>query len=159
MYEVGVPIIKKVEPVIDYCVQTLCLNPYEGHPHGCPNYGKKAGCPPCLLYDDVHDTSLGVYAIINVYNYKGFIDRMREAHPLWSDRQVKCVLRWQGSARKQLRLAINEFKSIYGGEYNINTCPEGLGVNVSETLKAVGVEIYPIIDVTYQVALAGMLRR
>ena len=35
-----------VRPVIDPDVRDLCPRSYPGHPHGCPNYGKRPSCPP-----------------------------------------------------------------------------------------------------------------
>lgn len=95
--------IIQVTPVIDYSVRNLCVNPYPGHPKGCPNFDKKKGCPPgAALYDQVYDLSKSVYAIINKFDFKAHTDRMRNLHPEWSERQVRCCLYWQKGARREL---------------------------------------------------------
>jgi len=63
---------------------------------------------------------------------------MRNRHPEWSERQIECCLYWQGTARKQLREKIKIF-SIEKPEYKILTCPEACGVNVTATVKKLGI--------------------
>ena len=55
--------IIKVNPVIQNHIQNLCVLPYMNHKSGCPNFSKKAGCPPCQLYDEVYDVEQPIYAI------------------------------------------------------------------------------------------------
>lgn len=151
-------IIVQVVPVIDYSVRGLCIKPYPGHSKGCPNFGKKKGCPPgAAKYDEVYDLNLPVHAIINKFDFKAHTDRMRMLHPEWSERQVRCCLYWQPGARKQLLIKIKEFLKQYGRGYSIETCPEAMGVNITATLAKVGIELeWPPETVAYQVALAGI---
>jgi len=83
---------------------------------------------------------------------------MRIKNPNWSEHQLKCVLYWQGSARKKLKEKCIQFLKEFKG-YHIEACPEAMGVNVFETMEKVGVvlERTPKI-VTYQVAMAGVRR-
>lgn len=82
---------------------------------------------------------------------------MKAIHPGWSQRQVECCLYWQGTARKQLRAEIDIFAfSITQYIIQILTRPEANGVNVTATMKTVGIELeWPPNKKAYQVALAG----
>lgn len=153
-------IIIKVNPVIDYSVRGLCRKVYHGHPKGCPNYGKKKGCPPEAEYfDKRYDLSKPVFAIANTFDFKAHTDRMRTLHPDWSDRQLKCCLYWQRGARNELLKHIRQFLKQYGLEYKIETCPEAMGVNVTETMKNAGILLeWPPETITYQIAFAAIER-
>ncbi len=84
---------------------------------------------------------------------------MRAKHPKWSKRQVECCLYWQGTARKTLREKINAFVWKHP-HYSIISCPEGAGVNVTETMKRAGIELeWPPVNYTYQIVIAGILKR
>lgn len=155
---------KQVNIVIDQNMRGKCKAPYTNHPKGCPNYNKKDDCPPKVpLIGKVFDLSKPVFAIWNVYDFKAHTDKMRLAHTNipgrkdWSLRQIECCLYWQGAARKQLRLEIEEFKFVNDDvEYLILTTPEACGVNITETMKNIGVLLeWPPKTVTHQVALAG----
>lgn len=148
---------KKVEIVIDQSMRGLCAKPYPNHKKGCPNYNKRHDCPPLVpLIGKVFDLSKPIYAIWNIYDFGGHTERMRDAHPQWSDRQVECCLYWQGSARKQLKSEIEDFMKVHGNGYIILTTPEACGVNITETMKNIGIELeWPPVKVTHQVALAG----
>lgn len=157
--------IIEVNPVIIRPIHSMCLIPYPNHKKGCPNYGKKKGCPPgVLMFDRFYDLSKSIYAIYNKFDFKGYINRMREKHPDWSKRQLECCLYWQGTARKRLKERIEIFKKLADcinlfpyGRYVVNTVPEAMGVNVTETMKRVGIELeWPPVNVAYQIALAGI---
>lgn len=155
--------IFKVDPVIDRRITNLCKRPYYNHPKGCPNYNKKDGCPPnSQLYNEVYDLSKPVYAIINRFDLASHVGRMRTLHPEWSDRQLYCVLYWQGTARKQLQVHIDKFlANVHSGfgKIGIETCPEAMGVNVIKTMRQVGVQLkFPVTDMCIHVALAGVKR-
>ena len=150
--------IIEVNPVIIRPVHGLCLRPYPNHKKGCPNYGKKKDCPPGIpVFDSFYDLSKLIYAIYNKFDFKEHIDRMREKHPDWSQRQLECCLYWQGTARKRLKERIEIFKRLTGSKYIVTTVPEAMGVNVTETMKRIGVELeWPPVNVAYQIALAGV---
>jgi len=147
----------EVEPVVDISVRSLCCRAYPLHSKGCPNIGKKKDCPPFApLVTDVLDFNKSIYAIYNIFNYKSHVEKMREKHPKWSDRQVKCVLYWQPKARKQLKEKIKYF-SEYFPEYYIVKNPEAQGVNLTKTMKNIGIELeWPPENIAYQIVLAGM---
>jgi predicted metal-binding protein len=141
----------KVKPVVDTQMRALCVKPYPLHKHGCPNFDKKAGCPPAA---PIFNHSGDIYAIYNIFPYKQHIESMRQRHPNWSDRQVKCVLYWQGTARKQLRYEIRSFLDTVDDFYIIG-CPEAQGVNLTKTMSNVGIELeWPPVNIAYQIVLA-----
>lgn len=148
-------------PVIASSIRSLCLRPYPNHKKGCPNYGKKKGCPPnAPMFDSVYDLSKPIYAIFTVFDFKEHVERMKGKHPDWSKRQLECCLYWQGTARKNLKEQVKVFKSLAPDEkYNVTTAPEAMGVNVTETMKRAGIELeWPPVNVAYKIAFAGILR-
>jgi predicted metal-binding protein len=151
---------KEVTPVIDRRVRALCKKPYYNHPKGCPNFGVKEGCPPHVkFYDQEFDLTKPVFVIYNVFDFAAHVEKMRKAHPNWTQRQLECSRYWQVSARKALRLKISAFLKEHP-EYVANTCPEAMGVNVTDTMKSIGIELeWPPVNKTYQVALAGIPKK
>ena len=146
----------RVNPVIDPSVRELCTRPYPLHKNGCPNFSKRVDCPPtvCLIGENI-DLTAPVYAVYNVYNFDKHVNKMRDKHPNWSDRQLRCCLYWQPTARKQLREKIEIFLQIKPG-LAIILNPEAQGVNVTATMEKVGIRLeWPPEKVTYQIALAG----
>ena len=157
-----------VDPVIDLSVWFLCLKKYPGHPKGCPNYQKKKGCPPnCPTIDQLIDLEKPVYVIWNEFDFDGHCQRMQAAHPRWSKRQIECCLYWQPKARKDLKKIIERFeaRSLFEAMDHVGEVPEpcivmnpeGAGVNVTETMKSIGIDLqWPPVTKTYQIVLAGM---
>lgn len=144
---------------IDPVFQKLCCNPYPNHPRGCPNYGKKKGCPPQQkLFFSVFDSDF--YLIYTEFNLATHVRKMKKKHPNWTGRQQYCCLYWQGTARKNLRKEIEKFKTLIPGHY-ITTCPEAMGVNVTDLMNDnAGIELeWPPKTTTYQVAIAGLRRQ
>ena len=151
-----------VQPVVDLSVRQLCTSPYYNHPEGCPNYGRKKGCPPtCRTIGQLMDLKKPVYAIWNAFDFAGHCSRMREAHPTWSKRQIGCCLYWQPKARKQLCSKIFQFLSENDGHFIItnfiiSNTPEAAGVNMTATMKAIGINLeWPPKVFAYQIVLAG----
>jgi len=149
--------INKVEPIIKPIVKTLCSKPYYRHSRGCPNFGKKRGCPPhSLLLGDVLDLEQPIYTIWKIFDFAKHCARMRKLHPDWSKRQVECCLYWQPQARAQLRYEAEIFhKSL--PDYTVVMNPESLGVDITATMLQIGQKLeWPPVTKTYQVALAGV---
>ncbi len=144
--------------VIEPRVRGMCRLPYPGHPKGCPNFNHKQGCPPaCRLFAERFDLQQPVFAIVNEFDLAAHVARMRASHPGWSQRQLECCLYWQPAARKDLAFKIRQFLFGHPG-YTADTCPEAGGVNVTETLRQVGVELeWPPKRIVRQVAIAGRL--
>lgn len=147
---------KRTILIIDYTVRGLCSHPYPNHLHGCPNYGKKPGCPPqCRKIENVLNLKKPVYAIWNKFNLADHVARMKDLHPFWSWRQLVCCLYWQPRARKQLKANLILFKRQHP-DLIIVPNPEGAGVNVTATMARIGIHLqWPPKTTTYQVALAG----
>lgn len=145
----------RYEPV----VRSLCVRPYPLHPRGCPNFGKKEGCPPrAPRLPDHFDLSQSCYIIYNVFDFGAHVAKMRETHPEWSDRQLTCCLYWQAGARKKLQHAILSFHAAHP-ECVSTTCPEAMGLDVTATLAALGVDLeWPPKTRAIQVAFAGVPR-
>ena len=150
---------KEVNPIINISVRALCIKPYIGHLKGCPNFGKKDICPPISpLITDVFDMDKPIYAIYNKFNFGAHVTKMKEKHPNWTIRQLECCLYWQGSARKQLKNEIVSFLKEHK-EYHVLVCPEACGVNITETMAQIGINLeWPPKTNAYQIALAGIRR-
>lgn len=151
----------KVVPVVDYSMRALCALPYPGHKKGCPKLNNgHSSCPPdAPLFDKHFDLSAPVFAIVNEFDIKVHMEKMAKKNPHWSDRQLRCCLYWQGTARKQLSEKIKyvlSLKQFY--EYYSTTCPEAMGINVTETMSLIGIVLeWPPQNVVRQVALIAKL--
>ena len=151
---------KKV--VVDSTVRELCGRPYPNHPKGCPNHHKRAMCPPrCLFLEDYYDISKGFYVIWIEFNIGAHIRRMAERHPNWSQRQKECCLYWQGTANKMLREEILKTELILPkGNWKTSYCPEAMGVNVTATMKNLGVILeWPPQEIVRKVAIIGIRKK
>lgn len=156
---------KLVKPTIDYKVRDLCFKPYYNHKKGCPNFNNRKTCPPIVKkLEDILNLNAPIYVIYNCFYLKKHIDKMRFKHPNWSQRQLECCLYWQNTARKQLQIEIDIFNLTSNGIYDKNfyviKCPEACGVNITETMKQIGIWLeWPPKVYTYQIALAGILKQ
>ncbi len=172
--------IEKVKPIIIYpsclikgkkqdcfncgnkntCIspRSLCTKPYHNHPNGCPNYGKKAGCPPNIeMFNEIYDMNKDIYAIITFFNIKSHLEKMRKLHPNWTHNQLINSRYWQGTDKKNHKQFIAKFNILYP-EYIVTTWPEALGVNLIETLKQINIDLkFPIEDISYRISLAGII--
>lgn len=146
--------------IIDPSVRSLCQKPYPNHPKGCPNYGKRAICPPrCPLITEEYDMSKGFWLVWIEFDFGAHCRKMRRLHPDWSQRQIECCLYWQGKANKKLREAVADVRYYLRGrdKWSVTYCPEAMGVNVTETMRRVGVELeWPPQRVVRKVALFGV---
>lgn len=71
-----------VKVCIDHSVRDLCRQAYPGHPKGCPNWGRKAGCPPAApLIETLLDLTRPVVAIFHVFDLAAHRQRMWALHP------------------------------------------------------------------------------
>ncbi len=152
---------KNVEVVLDPSMRNLCYKPYYNHPKGCPNYGKRSGCPPAApLINEVLDLSQPVWAAWVKFNLAKHRERMRGKHPKWSRRQLDCCLYWQGTLMKGLRREVTYFINAQTYlDYGILEAiyyPEAMGVNVTATLEGIGVTLeWPPEKIVHKVALIG----
>jgi len=138
-------IIKINPPIIEYSkkMQNLCRVPYYGHSNGCPNFGKKQGCPPReKLINEFLDFKKDLYLIYTEFEVGKFAEKMKSMHPEWANfpRQLYNPRRWQPTARKKHSLDIIDFFSAYPRTI-VDSSPEAHGVDVNALMKSVGVEL------------------
>ena len=146
--------------VVSKHVGRWCRLPYPGHPHGCPNFGKAAKCPPqAPAVRDYFDLSKPLYLVHSTFDLTAHAAGMKERHPGWSDRQCRCVLYWQPTSRKQLKHRFVEAAGILGTDAS-TMIPEAMGVNVYVTARISGLHLEPIksLSVCRHVALIGHKR-
>lgn len=150
---------RSAKPVLNASVRSICKRPYPRHPKGCPNWNKKAGCPPqARLFQNEYDVNREIVAVWNVFDLFGHVRRLHEKHPNWTRAQLECCLYWQGTARKQLRAEVQEALKEHPGAVAI-MCPEAMGVDVTATMCSVGVDLeWPPVTVTIQVAFLAHRR-
>lgn len=150
--------IKKINPDIIYFnknVQKLCLRTSKSFPNGCPNYGKKEGCPPTPLINKVLDFKKEVYVIWTEFPVGEYASVMKKKHPSWSEKQCYCLRYWQPKARKMHYAEIEEHRKKYGFDKVIN-CPEGNGVNVAGLMMKIGIKLeWPPRKITRIISLVG----
>jgi hypothetical protein len=139
--------------IVDPQIISFCAHPYDGHKKGCPNLGKKVTCPPFHKMF-VPDMENPMYAIINEFPLYTHVERLRLLYPSWTERQLYCCLYWQPKARKQLQAEIKRFLNDHA-DYSVDTCPEAGAVNVTETLRLIGISLeWPPRYRAIQVAIA-----
>jgi len=175
----------KVDPIIIYpaCIKTakkqdcfnceifkrdlcksprgMCAKKYPLHPKGCPNYGKYATCPPnAPMFDEIFDMNKDIYLIYYRFDIGTHIEKMKKRHPNWSERQLRSVLYWQGTAKKGHKEEIRKFMNEYE-ELGYEVCvPEGYGVDVTKTLANIGIILeWPPMKYSYRIAFAGIPKK
>lgn len=147
-----------VEPVIDEKVRSLCKKPYYNHKCGCPNFNERNTCPPhapmLFNYFDKRHPILAVWITFNLRKHR---EKMRSKHPKWSRRQLDCCLYWQASLYKRLRGRIRKLKKDTENILIETYVPEAMGVNVTETMKQVGVGLeWPPKNKVRKIAFLGV---
>jgi len=140
--------------------RSLCTRPYPGHRKGCPNHGKKVGCPPSApLIHDVLNLERPIPAVWVTFDMTKHRKRMLRLHPSWSIRQQTCCLYWQQGVRKRLRDEVEAFSYYHAGLQAVY-CPEGAGVNVTETMKGIEINLeWPPLKVVHTVAIVGFSKQ
>lgn len=155
--------VKCVKLVLDPSVRDLCQRPYPGHRAGCPNWGTKAGCPPSApLINKVLDMAEPVWAIWVEFDIAAQRQRMWARHPKWSRRQAECCLYWQRGVLATLKRHVCRFctqQILYAtGDWKLDAlyCPEAHGVNVTETMRGIGVKLeWPPENIVRKIAVVG----
>jgi len=136
--------------------QFLCRHPYHNHSRGCPNYGKKVGCPPDQpLIDKIFDFQRKIHLIYTEFDLAAHAKKMRALHLDWSEHQIYCVLYWQPKARQFQRQEEEKAMLKFNLDY-ICRSPEAHGVNVTELMEQIGVILeWPPRNITRLVSLGG----
>ena len=137
-----------------------CQIPYPGHPKGCPNYNyyKTADrCPPRAPHiTTVMYFKQPIYIVYSEFDLESDIERRKKNWPTATEKQLRCVLYWQETSRKQMRDRVKIAKYMTGA--NVSTsCPEGMGVNVYATCLKNGLKLEKIrhLKICHHVALVG----
>lgn len=156
-----------VRPVVDSSMRGLCTRPYHAHPRGCPNYGRRDTCPPAApFFFDTFDAKRDIWALWTEFDIGRHREKQRRRHATWSERALVNPRHWQGTVRAFLRRAADEWltqhachhprtRDIKGFEYT--TCPEAMGVNLTATMRNVGVHLeWPPRNTTRLIYLAGV---
>jgi len=150
--------IELVQVFFDVSLRDWCRRPYPGHPKGCPNYGERPTCPPeAPLLGDVLNLLRPVWAVWVEFDLEAQRKRMWLTHPKWSKRQAECCRYWQGGVRKRLRaeLLFHQIALEETGLVDIEV-PEAMGVNVTETMRGIGVDLeWPVEKIDRHVGLIG----
>lgn len=135
-----------------------CVKSYHGHKKGCPNYGKNEMCPPnCPMFNEIYDMNKDIYAIIYEYDIKSHMEKMKEKHPHWTDLQLRNVLYWQGTAKKEHKKVVQEFLEEYREKGYEIIAPEPMGIDVNKTLEKVGIKLeWPPENISMRVAIAAI---
>lgn len=136
--------------------QHMCLVRGGSFRLGCPNYGKKKGCPPRALISEVFDFEKPLYLICSDINLEDRVKSIRESHPDWSEKAVYNPRYWQPGARKEHEREIISFLKNYKNQY-VERTPEGAGVNVDALCRRYGIKLeWPPRKITRIVSIAGM---
>ena len=129
---------------------TWCRLPYPDHPLGCPNFGKKKGCPPNVDYFlDVVEPEVKIAYLY--FNFEEYLNWRRSNHPDWTERALRNPRHFQrhldAVLRKNIKaLEISDFIPVYN--------PEAMGVNLHKTCSSVGINLqWPPKDRMYRIAL------
>lgn len=130
--------------IIDYNCRNFCKIPYHGHKNGCPNYGKSEICPPkiCLIKDFIN-LNKPIWFIIEEFNLKNHVEKMKINHPDWSYTQLKNLLYWQNGVRKNLKIKTEKFinNHIDKNKLIYTLIPEAMGVMVIDTALNLNIPI------------------
>lgn len=150
--------IVQIDPkviVYNEYIQTLCYKKYKGHSHGCPNYGKKQGCPPNQpLINKILDFNKPIFIIYIDFNLEDWVKKIRRKHSDWSYAQCANPRYWQPRARKFLRE--EERKAIKMNGLTQVVWPESYGVNVDELMKSIDINLeWPPKNITRLIRLGG----
>jgi hypothetical protein len=68
--------------------QCSCLIRSHSFPRGCPNYGRKNGCPPRNLFDQDYDLKNPLYLISTDFDMTEQSSKIRLMHPNWTEKAI-----------------------------------------------------------------------
>ena len=116
-----------------------CQLPYPGHPKGCPNYGKKEGCPPSSeIFSENYQPPY--YLISETFDIESHIQKMKKRHPEWSEPECRNLLYWQKTVNKNLREKAKQYLgSLKEEDMRLIEVPEATGINVFQTCANAGI--------------------
>jgi predicted metal-binding protein len=162
---------RKVMPVYKPAVRSLCTKRYPGHPHGCPNFGTRPTCPPDAPFLPLFfDTARPIWALWVDFNLEQWVAEKKIQHPEWSYKQQANLRYWQPKARKFLHEYSRRWMAGYAKGLDSRTierqgieysdCPEAMGVDVTSTMKRIGVTLeWPPKKIVRKIFLLGVRLR
>lgn len=132
-------------------IQSLCLKKYHNHPHGCPNWGLKKGCPPeAKFFPEIFEPKARIISV--KFPFGEYLEEKRIIHPDRTDFALANPRHWQ----HHLRSVLKEFcKNKLNPNDTIFTSPEGMGVNLTSTCLKIGINLeWPPKKFVYQIVLS-----
>jgi hypothetical protein len=130
--------------IINYGCRNFCKIPYHGHKYGCPNFNVNDACPPkvCLIENFV-DLNKDIWFVVEEFNLKDHVEKMKAKHPDWTSIQLKNLLYWQNGVRKNLRNKTIQFINFHfdKSQLTYTLLPEAMGVMVIDTALLLGIPI------------------
>lgn len=145
---------------INYNCRNYCKIPYHGHKNGCPNYNKNPNCPPQVnIFENIFDRNKNIYFVIEEFDLKSHMEKMKLKHPNWTEQQLKNLLYWQGAVRKRLKEKTKSFISRTDDNMIYTLIPEATGVMVISTALKLGIPIEKTpMNKIFKIALVGYER-
>jgi len=138
--------------------QCLCLARSNSFRNGCPNYGNKKGCPPRNLFNEDYNLNEPLYLISTDLELTEHTNRIRSAHPDWTEKAVYNSRYWQATARKLHEIEIQQFLKQHVG-YVIERSPEGSGIDVDGLCKQIGIVLeWPPRTLSRTVSIGAILK-
>jgi len=124
-----------------------CKYQYPGHKKGCPNYCKVQKCPPFSKYvTEIFDITQPLYFVFSEFDLLAHVEKMRNRHPKWTERQLRNCLYWQPRSRKQMLERTKQAILLLKTEM-MHLMPEAIGVNVYATAAISGMRLEKIKDI------------
>jgi hypothetical protein len=124
--------------IFDKQVFSYCKLRYPDHPQGCPNVGK------CLHPPDAAkkiQTAQQIRLYVVKFNLEKHVVKMKETNPVFTDKQARCVLYWQNTVKKAIRMTIEQIYSP--GDYVLG-CGSGfkIGGQLCQSMEAAGIHVF-----------------
>ncbi|MGI6484602.1 MAG: hypothetical protein ACOX0R_03195 [Candidatus Dojkabacteria bacterium] len=144
---------------------SLCVQPCYNYKRGCPNFGKKEGCPPNLKHISEEYDMNSIHILLLKFPFGEYFAQRKEVHPDWTDRALINPRHWQNHLKACLNREWENIKDDYP-EHTFIQNPEGQGVNIVETLEGYEIEmewsasdesgeIVSVAENLYRVAMIG----
>ncbi len=153
--------IIKVNDIIEINpkVRGFCKFPYHGHKNGCPNFNNHDLCPPKIkTLENYFILNKDLFFIIEEFDLKSHIEKMKQKHPNWTTLQLRNLLYWQNSVRKNLKNKVENFinNHVDRNKLTYTLLPEAMGVDVFSTVTKLDIPIErnPINRI-FKIALVG----
>jgi predicted metal-binding protein len=136
--------------------QCMCLKKSNSFRNGCPNYGKREGCPPRNLFHEEYNLNEPIYLIATDFDLTQQTNKIRRAHPDWTEKAIYNPRYWQNTARKTHLSEISNFLKE-NPNYTIERSPEGAGINIDKLCSSYGINLeWPPRKITRVVSIGAI---